>query len=377
MESQSGITLEEYAEKIKETDKLKGDIETIALGLFGEVGSILSSAKKERREGGVYDFKNSIQEEIGDALWYFCRLSRSLGFDIEQLMPEAYSQSPPFKLIATNHNSSPVAHLPSVKQKNISETLPCLGKAAADLLHIPVDKGEQKSLLKSFFSSYLDTVSASGVKFHDVVDGNLKKTQGRFLRCSNNELPNFDEQYEEDERLPDTFEIEIKQKKNGKTYMKWQGVFIGDPLTDNIKEEDYYRFHDVFHMANAAILHWSPTFRALIKHKRKSDPLVDEHQDSGRAIVIEEGLTAWVFSVAKEHALFEDQEQLSFGLLKNIQQFVKGYEVERCPASLWESAILEGYKVFRDVKKYSAGTVIGNRKDRTIRFVPHENSSDA
>ena len=39
---------------------------------------------------------------------------------------------------------------------------------------------------------------------------------------------------------------------------------------------------------------WSPTFRALIKQKRKSDPKVDDAQDGGRAIVVEEGLTAWV-----------------------------------------------------------------------------------
>jgi hypothetical protein len=64
------------------------------------------------------------------------------------------------------------------------------------------------------------------------------------------------------------------------------GVFIGDPLTDNILDRDGYRFHDVFHFAHASILHWSPTFRALIKHKRKSDPVVDEAQDSGRAIVV-------------------------------------------------------------------------------------------
>ena len=45
---------------------------------------------------------------------------------------------------------------------------------------------------------------------------------------------------------------------------------------------------DVFHFAHAAILHWSPTFRALIRHKRKSNPDIDEAQDSGRAIVIDD-----------------------------------------------------------------------------------------
>ena len=39
--------------------------------------------------------------------------------------------------------------------------------------------------------------------------------------------------------------------------------------------------------------------RALIKHKRKSKPDYDEAQDSGRAIVVEEGLTAWIFTDPK------------------------------------------------------------------------------
>ncbi len=371
------IALEDYAEKIKQTDKLQGDVSAIALGLFGEVGSILSSAKKARREGGAYDFKGSIREEVGDALWYFCRLSQSLGFSLEAIMPEEYLNRSSSKLIATNHDASPVALLPNVASKDVTETLPRLGRSAANLLELPSEKDDQKKALKDFFSSYLDTVAATDVRFYDVIEENVKKTRGRFLKYSSNQLPTFDYGYDEDERLPEEFEIEIKQKANGKTYMKWQGVFIGDPLTDNIKEEDYYRFHDVFHMANAAILHWSPTFRALIKHKRKSDPSVDEQQDSGRAIVIEEGLTAWIFSVAKENQLFEDQDSLSFGMLKTVQQFVKGYEVEQCPVSLWENAILEGYKVFRDLKKYKAGVVIGNKRDRTIRFKPYENAHDS
>ena len=55
--------------------------------------------------------------------------------------------------------------------------------------------------------------------------------------------------------------------------------------------------------SGAAVLHWSPTFRALIKHKRKSDPTVDEAQDSGRAIVIEEE-TLCIYFLASEAAQF-------------------------------------------------------------------------
>ena len=140
------------------------------------------------------------------------------------------------------------------------------------------------------------------------------------------------------------------------------GVFVGDPLTDNIHDADDYRFHDVFHFAHAAVLHWSPTFRSLIKHKRKSNPAIDEAQDSGRAIVVEEGLTAWIFSRAKVLGFFEGKKGISFDMLKTIQQFVAGYEVEQCPLKLWEDAILQGYEVFRAVRASGGGTIIGDRK---------------
>ena len=147
-------------------------------------------------------------------------------------------------------------------------------------------------------------------------------------------------------------------------------VFVGEPLTDNIADPDGYRFHDVFHFAHAAILHWSPTFRALIKRKRKSVPTVDETQDGGRAIVVEEGLTAWIFVRAKELNFFEGQDKVSFDLLKGVSQFVRGYEVEACPLRLWERAILQGYVVFRKVRDKKGGIVVGDRATRTISYKP-------
>jgi hypothetical protein len=145
-------------------------------------------------------------------------------------------------------------------------------------------------------------------------------------------------------------------------------VFIGDPLTDNISDPDGYRFHDVFHFSYAAILHWSPVTRSLIKHKRKSKPTYDEEQDGGRAIVVEEGLTAWIFSRAKELNFFENQDKISLGMLKTIAQFVSGYEVEKCPLKLWEKAILQGYSVFRQIKGAQGGWIVGDRVLRTISY---------
>ena len=182
-------------------------------------------------------------------------------------------------------------------------------------------------------------------------------------------LPDFDIRFPENERLPTDFEVVFRQLNDGRCCIEKDGVVLGDPLSDSIRDPDGYRFHDVFHLTNAAILHWSPTFRALIRHKRKSDSVCDETQDGGRAIVIEEGLTAWVFSCAKSLRYFEGQSNLPFDLLKTVRKFVEGFEVEKCPFSLWERAILDGYRVFRQVRDNCGGVVVGNRITRTIEYI--------
>jgi hypothetical protein len=244
------------------------------------------------------------------------------------------------------------------------------GEAAAQLLSIQnVATGAEATLVR-FIDCYLKALQVSGVSFGEVARSNLTKTRGRFVSPKFSELSLFDDDFEEEEQLPYEFEIEISQRESGLSYLRYNGVFIGDPLTDNIIDEDGYRFHDVFHFAHAAILHWSPVMRSLIKQKRKSDKVTDQAQDGGRAIVVEEGLTAWIFSRAKELDFFVSNQTVSFDMLKTIADFVRGYEVDQCPLSLWEQAIIQGYAVFREVKANNGGVVIGNRNTRTIGYRP-------
>jgi hypothetical protein len=48
---------------------------------------------------------------------------------------------------------------------------------------------------------------------------------------------------------------------------------------------------------------------------------------------------------------------LPFDLLKDIRQFVKGYEAEECPLWLWEEAILQGYAAFRFLRRHRKGRI--------------------
>jgi hypothetical protein len=307
--SKSAILLREYMQEIALTDKLdQDDLRPVLLGLFGEVGSIMATAKKLHREKEAYaGYQYAVEEEFGDALWYFTALCRRLGLGIDEIISDAANGDGYGNTVAANdHVERPVSYVSSVSAlPRLDETLLRLGKSAATLLEINNSDKHVYKLLREFADQYLQALQAARVTFSRVVHKNIEKACGRFLDPDSSSLPNFDQDFSEEERLPQHFEIKITQRKSGQSYLQWDGVFIGDPLTDNILDPDGYRFHDVFHLAHAAILHRSPTFRSLIKQKRKSDRKIDEAQDGGRAIVIEEGLTAWIFSRAKELNFFE------------------------------------------------------------------------
>lgn len=372
-DSASGsVPLSDYVAQIDGTDVLSADsLEPVQLGLYGEVGGIMSASKKHVREGEAFPgFRKAAEEEFGDTLWYFAALCRRLGHPLEDIFTDGSANGGYKRIgVASDYRRGALAHiLVPETAVNLDTALFDLGRAAATLLEASPTRED----LVGFAGHYLKALSGAGLDFSTVVRGNIKKTRGAFLDPDPATLCDFDDDFLPEEQLPRQFRIKVSQRASGKTYLQWNGVFIGDPLTDNIADRDDYRFHDVFHFSHAAILHWSPVVRALIKQKRKSRKEYDEEQDSGRAIVVEEGLTAWIFSRAKELNFFEDQSRISFGLLKTIGEFVAGYEVSGCPPKLWERAILDGYEVFRQMRDAQGGWIVGDRDARTIRYEPLE-----
>ncbi len=375
MHKEGSLLLSEYASEVAATDVLSPtDFNPVLQGLYGEVGGIMSTAKKHVREKSAYPgFRRAAEEEFGDTLWYLAAICRRMEIPLEVVFAEAANHGD-FKNIgaASDIAAGALAYIavPAAAPTSLDATLVRLGQAAAALL----GNGPVRDDVVIFARAYLDAIHASELAFSDVARGNLRKARGAFIEPQAADLIglDFDSEFGIEEQLPREFKIRVNQRGSGKSYLQWNDVFIGDPLTDNIADRDGYRFHDVFHFAYAAILHWSPVIRALIKHKRKSQSRYDEEQDSGRAIVVEEGLTAWIFSRAKELNYFDNQEKVSLGILKTIEEFVSGYEVEKCPLKLWEKAILDGYSVFRQIKKNQGGWIIGNRKERTLQYMPLE-----
>lgn len=364
-------TLADYVNFVRKTDKLPpDDLGPVLHGLFGEVGGLMTAAKKLKREPNAYTAFNSVAiEEFGDAFWYLCCLALRLDLDIDSIflsLAENNKESPDI-FIGSMGSPLSVAYQPNLDE-NFDSTLVSLGQLTGNFLSAGYIQENSANKVSAFLKTFFTTVALLKLDFAVIIESNTRKVSSRFIRPNNDDLPTFDDGFEDFERLPDTFEIEYVKRTKTQQALRWNGVFIGDPLTDSIMDTDGYRFHDVFHFSHASIMHWSPAFRSLIKHKRKSDPDIDRNQDGGRAIVVEEGLSAWVFNIAKENHYFEGRKGVTFDMLKNIDQIVKGFEVDVCPLILWEEAILKGYEVFRKVAKNEGGTVTGNRKNRALTY---------
>ncbi len=212
-------------------------------------------------------------------------------------------------------------------------------------------------------SELLSVANRAGIALEDAARGQLHKAMERWPR--QRRLPKLrDSRYPAYEQLPRTLAVEIREVQMADNayfvFQRCNGINVGDRLTDNIADPDEYRFHDVFHYAYAAVLGWSPVTRALYKLKRKSNKKVDDTEDGARAILIEEGISALVFSEAKKNRMFQGVERgkLSFDLLKLIRRFVEGYEVHDMPYWCWEEAILQGFEAFRFLTKNRMGRLV-------------------
>lgn len=220
---------------------------------------------------------------------------------------------------------------------------------------------------------YLATIARRrGILLDTVARANLEKTQSRWLHVA--EAPLFDEGRPTCERLPRTFVAELRDvvDENGKsvTRMTLDGENLGASLTDNSYEGDGYRFHDIFHLALAAMLGWSPVLRALLKVKRKSDSLIDEVEDGGRAIAIEEGIAALVFAYASRHSMLEGVNTIDWGLLRTCSEMAFSLEVHQKSLYVWERTILKAFDAWRHAIREGGVRIRGDLNQHSFEIEP-------
>ncbi len=85
------MNFQEYQEKSRKTALYPNKDNNFiypTLGLVGEAGEVAEKIKKLIRDrGGIIDdgFKESVQKELGDVLWYLSQLATELGLNLDEI----------------------------------------------------------------------------------------------------------------------------------------------------------------------------------------------------------------------------------------------------------------------------------------------------
>lgn len=382
-DSFSPLSIADYASQALKADQRSdaGSLTFPLLGLFGETGSLLSEVKKKQRDKASYrGYAAAVVEELGDVLWYLTAVAARAGVSLTEIVVGAglTAQGP------TVHDSLTLADLqPAIMQfrsepsAEFERTLLRLAGNVGLLVldqeagHLENNRPALTGRLIGIMRDLVKAATEAGVTLEAAAVHNLHKTQSRWPIERIYPAP-LDGNADPDEQLPrslvvDIFERDVRGQKF--VHQRCHGINIGDRLTDNAIVADDYRFHDVLHFAYVAVLGWSPVTRALLRLKRKSDPKLDEVEDGARAALIEEGVTTWIFSQAIELDFFAGKKQgdLPFDLLKRVQQFVTGYEVDTRPLWIWEEAILAGYEAFRFLREHRRGRIHIDMNNHSLR----------
>lgn len=383
------MSISTYQDIAKTTDTLpdKG-LELTVLGLFGEVGSLLSAFKKRQRDQSAFKRYNAtIMEELGDTLWYFSTLATRAQLDLSTIAQKAFLGLTDWYKVKPADPSLGFAELQNraghpISEETFSIQVLALAGCVGDLLNdfkagsLTRNGDHLSAHMVEIFRALVAAADSANVDIGEAALENVKKTFSRWP-AQITYPRRFDVDMPKNERFPSRLEFFIAEETAGeKQYViqKCNKIIIGDRLTDNKMERDDYRFHDVFHLAFAVHLGWSPVLRALLHLKRKCDPELDENQDGARAILIEEGVATFIFGRGLGCSLFEGIDRVDYDLLKSIQDFVKGYEVDWCALWQWEKAILDGFSIFRQLVGKRKGYVIADFENHTISF--REGSDD-
>lgn len=387
------LSIPEYRLKACGTNRFQTTAEgfqSLRFGYFGEIGGLLSAVKKVGRDQLVATVNELAAEELGDALWYLINIAAALEVEHNHIGERCIgalrarlgeSEQDAVLPVTFRHIDSLIEIRRDSSSIDRSIQLGKLASAAgvmADTSFTRYSAMSHQARCDHFGTHLAElaiTCASFNLRLEDVARANLEKILSRWPGDNARYPEPFDEQSLDHERFPRIIVMKFIERgtaQDGYVVQSMNDVFIGDRLTDNSNEPDDYRFHDVFHLAYVAFLGWSPVLRALLKRKRKSDAKKDENEDGARAMIIEEGIATWIFNHAKGQKFYAGTNagSLDYGVLKQIQSMVEGYEVEKCKLWQWEKAILTGFEIFRDLQRHRGGTVTVDMEQHAMHFEP-------
>jgi NTP pyrophosphatase (non-canonical NTP hydrolase) len=407
-------------------------VDIAVYGLAAEIGSVVAAVKKRLlAEGGneTWNIANDeIVEELGDVVWYCFSLARLANIDkpvnifahdIANLKREigasddraerirgvldptkteeflrAAESFPRHTRGMEFEDYQNIAFLTArTKDRTLVEVcLAVLWQLSAQLFRrkLPAIELElNKSLRDKPINDSLGEIawhvsalaSIFNLKLSDIARRNIDKVSYRLDRS--HPTPLHDLNYPKSEQFPARFEVVFVTISKGRSRMYINGRQLGNELTDNARDDDGYRFHDVMHLANVAKLGWSPVVRGLMGRKRKSNTETDEVEDGARAQIVEEAVVKAIHSEGTRLAtlqgkastgrpvwLFSSPTDITFRFLKFLHSFVVDVEVSKNRYWEWEEAIVQGHSIFHSLRCEGQGTVTVDLAERSIKYSP-------
>lgn len=226
---------------------------------------------------------------------------------------------------------------------------------------------------------YVSTVATKfGLDLEKIAIDNIEKTEDRWHE-PDKKRKLYDEELKPEQQLPRNFSYQFSHREvKGEqrlvlTDMENQEE-LGDPLKDNSYEDDGYRFHDIMHLTFAVHLGWSPVWRKLLQGRKnkplvkRTPPKVDDAEDGGRPQVIEEGIVHSAYVYADQHNFMKGMGAVDWQLLKHIQQMTAKLEVSDRSSWDWNRALINGFRVWRELIDHKGGIVTGDLMAGTLTF---------
>lgn len=255
------IFLNQYQDSARETDQNHsgglGGLAFPLLGLFGEVGTLLSALKKKQRDKDSFvGYSEAVIEEFGDVLWYFANIASRAGLNLSVLAQLVFRDLADWDQVEVHHFGT-FGDIQSRRDPAGSANSPEFEAAVIALA------GKTGLLLNDFsvgriannrdaLSAHLVEIFRALIRAADVADVDLEVAASRNLEKINSRWPTtrsysclFDEGFRPSEQLPRKIDTEIIEEEiRGKLQVvqRLRGVKLGSSLTDNKLASDDYRF---------------------------------------------------------------------------------------------------------------------------------------
>lgn len=226
MTKANSISLTSYIKLVKETNKFTSDKALFGaqMGLFSEVGSLVSLLKKKLLNNDSNDHSNELViEEMGDIFWYFTLITIVESIDLYELINDI----DPYDKHESTIFITGIKNRPFIKVKSkesISDTQLLFNDLIIHTTSLSKDTTSEK--IEIFLNIYLKMMEFLNLDLLSIVENNTFKIRNRFVPIEELYLPllSFDSTFSKDEQLPVEFEVHIVEKPNGKAYLKWNDV---------------------------------------------------------------------------------------------------------------------------------------------------------